>query len=91
MSTEHNEENTVAEKSQPKSKSKSKSAPERTPMPLSERGALDLESAAEYLSMSSSTLRRITKAGKIRHARYGRLVRYRRVDLDEWTEKNIVG
>lgn len=74
-----------------KAKQKAKpEAPERTPLPLSERGALDLESAAEYLSMSSSTLRRITKAGKVRYARYGRLVRYRRADLDEWTKNNLV-
>lgn len=74
-----------------KTKTAKPEAPARTPLPMSERGALDLESAAEYLSMSASTLRRITKAGKIRYVRYGRLVRYRRADLDEWTEKNIVG
>ncbi len=40
--------------------------------------------AAAYLSISLATLFRLTRAGELAHVRMGRILRYRREDLDSF-------
>ena len=46
------------------------------------RGALSADEAAAYLGVSLSTIHRLTRAGELAHVRVGRLIRFRREDLD---------
>lgn len=47
--------------------------------------------AAEILSLSEQTVRRLTKAGRLRPVRIGAAVRYRDADLEEFIEANTTG
>jgi excisionase family DNA binding protein len=47
-----------------------------------ERAVLLKEEAAAYLGISTVTLYRLTRAGKVPHLRLGRLLRWRKEDLD---------
>ena len=48
------------------------------------RAALSADEAAEYLGVSLSTIHRLTRAGELAHVRVGRLIRFRREDLDSF-------
>lgn len=39
---------------------------------------------ADYLSCSVSTVRRLAAAGRVPHYRLGRIVRFRRAEVDAW-------
>ncbi len=45
--------------------------------------------AGAYLSVSSDTVRRLIRRGKIPHARIGNSIRIRRADLDGYLEGQI--
>lgn len=49
--------------------------------------------AAEYLNVSEGTLAvwRCTRTVNVPHVKIGRLVRYRKCDLDAYIEENLVG
>lgn len=47
-----------------------------------QRVTLTKDEAAAYLGVAPVTLYRLTKAGKVAHVRLGRLMRWRREDLD---------
>jgi excisionase family DNA binding protein len=46
--------------------------------------------AAEYLNCAEITLRRETARGRLRAVKIGRVLRYRKVDLDAYLEENVV-
>lgn len=48
------------------------------------RAALSADEAAAYLGFSLSTIHRLTRAGELAHVRVGRLIRFRREDLDSF-------
>jgi excisionase family DNA binding protein len=41
------------------------------------------EQAAEIMGVSARTLRRLVKAGKVPHRRFGALVKFTQADIDE--------
>jgi len=45
---------------------------------------LTIRDVAEYLQCSVSTVRRLVVGDKIPHFRVGKLVRFRRADIDGW-------
>lgn len=51
---------------------------------------MDTEQAAKYLRLSPLTLRAWVAQRKIPHVRVGRLVRFRRRDLDRWLDERFV-
>jgi excisionase family DNA binding protein len=56
-----------------------------------ETTVLDLSGASEYLKISEATLRAWKRQGKgPTYFRAGKLLRYRRSDLDLWIEKHSV-
>lgn len=70
---------------------------EPTPIPTVPKEVLTTREAAAYLSISLPTLFRLTRAGELPHLRIGRVLRYRKEDLDafleertttEWTDFN---
>lgn len=46
---------------------------------------------ADYLQCSLSTVRRLVMRGKIPHFRLGKLVRFRRVEIDAWLKLHHEG
>ena len=48
------------------------------------------EEAAEYLGTTPDTLRVWVSKRRVPFVRVGRLVRFRKKDLDQWLEKNFV-
>jgi len=48
------------------------------------------EEAAEYLGCTADTLKVWTSKRKVPFVRVGRLVRFRKIDLDQWLEQNFV-
>jgi excisionase family DNA binding protein len=48
---------------------------------------LTIGAAADYLSVSVTTVRRLTHTGELTAVRLGRLIRYQRVDLDALVER----
>lgn len=51
---------------------------------------LDAASAATYLAISESTLKRLCREGKgPKHARISRVLAFRKADLDIWLEKQF--
>lgn len=62
-------------------------SPIRIPVvPELERGAYDRRGAAAYLSISTTTLWRLTASGKIRKTSVGV---YPKTELDRWLKKEI--
>jgi excisionase family DNA binding protein len=55
-----------------------------------ERRNWPAEEAAEYLGCTTNTLKVWTSRRRVPFVRVGRLVRFRKKDLDEWLEKNLV-
>lgn len=52
---------------------------------------LDTEGAAKHLSLSASYLEKLrVRGGGPLHAVFGRAVRYRVCDLDDWAEARLV-
>ncbi|MCC7263699.1 MAG: helix-turn-helix domain-containing protein [Candidatus Latescibacteria bacterium] len=47
---------------------------------------MTMQEVAEYLQCSLSTIRRWVVRGKVPHYRMGKLVRFRRAELDRWLE-----
>ena len=45
---------------------------------------MTIQEVAEYLQCSVSTLRRWVRRGKVPHYRMGKMVRFRRSELDAW-------
>lgn len=59
-------------------------------MELHTENPLDERQAAKYLGVSYGTLRLWRADGRApRHFRAGKLVRYRRADLDNWIEARL--
>jgi excisionase family DNA binding protein len=48
------------------------------------------EEAAEYLGCTTDTLKVWTSKRRVPFVRVGRLVRFRKRDLDEWLDQNLV-
>jgi len=48
------------------------------------------EEAAEYLGCAANTLKVWTSRRRVPFVRVGRLVRFRKCDLDKWLEENLV-
>ena len=61
---------------------------ETTPETTVHKAALSTREAAAYLSISLSTLFRLTRAGEVAHVRIGRVFRYRPEDLDAFLESH---
>lgn len=61
---------------------------ELTPLPA----LLTPEQAAEYLGSTAKTLERwrVTRAYSLPYVKLGRLVRYRKADLDAWIASRVV-
>jgi len=59
---------------------------EPTPTPTVPKEVLTTREAAAYLSISLPTLFRLTRAGELPHLRIGRVLRYRREDLEAFLE-----
>ena len=55
-----------------------------------EAGTWGNEQAARYLGCTPDTLRVWVGKRRVPFVRVGRLVRFRKCDLDEWVEKNRV-
>lgn len=57
------------------------------------RGLLSNDEAAEYLGVTPRTLEvwRCTKRQQIPYIKVGRLVKYRKTDLDAWLAAHLVG
>ena len=53
-----------------------------------EKEFLNIKELAEYLGMKSSTLYFHVENGDIPHYRVGRLIRFRKRDIDHWMEAN---
>jgi excisionase family DNA binding protein len=49
---------------------------------------LTLEQIAEYLQMSTSSIYKMSQAGKIPAYKVGRQWRFNREEIDKWVEKN---
>ena len=49
---------------------------------------LDIHDLSECLSIKRSTLYAKVKAGEIPHYKFGRLIRFKRNDVDAWMEKH---
>ena len=47
---------------------------------------MTMQEVAEYLQCSLSTVRRWVARGKVPHYRMGKLVRFRRAELDRWLD-----
>ena len=58
---------------------------------MPKEGLLTTGEAAEYLRCSVSTVRRLVMKGQIPHFRVGKLVRFRRHDIDVWLTKYRTG
>lgn len=56
------------------------------------RDVMTTAEASEYLRIPAATLARWRSDGTVRipFARFGRLVRYRRQDLDRWMARNLI-
>ena len=52
--------------------------------------AMDTEEAAGYIGCEPSTLRVWVSRRTVPHLKIGRLVRFRRRDLDRWLDKKLV-
>ena len=48
--------------------------------------ALSISDAGSYLGVSGDTIRRLIRAGTLAHARIGKSIRLRRIDLDGFLE-----
>lgn len=53
-------------------------------------GTWDNDTAAAYIGCTPLTLRQWVSRRRVPFVRCGRLVRFRKCDLDEWLEKNRV-
>ena len=53
--------------------------------------SLDAKAAARYIGCSEAAIRLWKRQGKLRFFRAGRLVRFRREDLNAWIEENSAG
>lgn len=53
-------------------------------IPLHEKTVFSLDEAAIYLTISKSTLYKLTSRKEIAHYRTGKLIYFRREDLDAW-------
>ncbi len=51
---------------------------------------LDAEEAAQYLGIKPFTLRVWSRQGRINHYRAGRLLRFKKADLDSFMKKEFV-
>jgi len=51
---------------------------------------MTMEQAANYLGIRKSTLCKYTSAREITHVKVGRLVKFRREDLEGWIDERIV-
>lgn len=49
--------------------------------------ALSVQDAADYLNVAPITIRRLIASGDLPHARLGRAIRIRLVDLDRYLEE----
>ncbi|MBI2506219.1 MAG: helix-turn-helix domain-containing protein [Candidatus Latescibacteria bacterium] len=47
---------------------------------------MTMQEVAEYLQCSMSTMRRWVARGKVPHYRMGKMIRFRRADLDSWLD-----
>lgn len=56
-------------------------------LPLSQRYALSLAEASQYVSLSIAALRGAYRRGELPHFRRGRKVLFRRADLERWIEQ----
>jgi excisionase family DNA binding protein len=50
---------------------------------------LSIPQAGAYLSVSSDTVRRLIRSGRVPHARIGNSIRIRRADLDGYIESQV--
>ena len=50
---------------------------------------LSIPQAGAYLSVSSDTVRRLIRSGRVPHARIGNSIRIRRADLDGYLESQV--
>lgn len=53
-------------------------------------GLMDIKEASEYLRLKVSTLYQMSMKKKISVVKVGRLVRFRKIDLDDFITKNLV-
>ena len=53
-------------------------------------GLLTVQEAADYLGYAKGTIYQKVSKGEIPHVKLGRAVRFRRRDLDEWTDLHSV-
>lgn len=51
---------------------------------------MTIQAAAELLSISPWTIRRAIWGGQLRHTRFGRAIRIRAADLEEFVNQNTV-
>jgi excisionase family DNA binding protein len=51
-----------------------------------EREFLTIDELSEYLNLKRSTLYSLVESGELPHYRVGRLVRFKRDDIDQWME-----
>jgi excisionase family DNA binding protein len=51
-----------------------------------DKGFLTVNEVSEYLSVKPSTLYSMVKNGQLPHYRIGRLIRFKREDVDRWME-----
>ena len=51
---------------------------------MAKEGLMIANEVADYLNCSVSTVRRLVMKGRIPHFRLGKLVRFRRNDIDTW-------
>jgi len=49
---------------------------------------LTIDELSEYLSMKRSALYSLVESGKIPHYRVGRLIRFKKQDIDDWMERH---
>ena len=54
---------------------------------MAKEGLITAKQVAEYLNCSVSTVRRLVVNGGIPHFRLGKLIRFRRSDIDLWLGK----
>lgn len=58
---------------------------------MAKEGLMIATEVAQYLNCSISTVRRLVMKSRIPHFRLGKLVRFRRSDIDAWLSDNREG
>lgn len=51
---------------------------------------MDIKQAGEYMNLKKSSLYRLTMQKKIPHIKIGRLLRFKKNDLDKFINQNLV-